>query len=115
MQCADKPYEVRIAGAGFSQPARFATVEEAYTEAHRVRKTAETGDRVAFTNLIGETGLYLVLGIRINGWNPLTNTWLSHAQPWTVTKTPTDALTPISADWHGVSLPDDWYGKSTAV
>ncbi|MET8571812.1 hypothetical protein [Streptomyces sp. NPDC004783] len=115
MQHTNKPYEVRITGSGFSQPARFATVEEAYVEAHRVRKTSETGERVAFTNLIGETGLHLVLGIRIHGWNPITNTWLSHAQPWTAIKTPTDALTPLSADWHGVPLPDGWYGKSTVV
>ncbi|GAA5070524.1 hypothetical protein [Streptomyces similanensis] len=115
MQNTDMPYEVRIGGAGFSQVARFATVEEAYAEAHRVRKTAETGERVAFTNLIGRTGMFLVLGIRINGWNPSTNTWLSHAGPWTAKKTPADALTPIPADWHGVPLPDDWYGQTTAA
>lgn len=115
MQHTDKPYEVQITGSGFSQPARFATVEEAYAEAHRLRKAAETGERVPFTNLIGETGLRLVLGIRIHGWNPITNTWLSHAEPWNARKPSVDALTSISADWHGVPLPDDWYGKSTAV
>lgn len=115
MSNTDKPYEVLITGAGFSQPARFATVEEAYTEAHRVRKAAEAGGRVAFTNLIGDTAGYRILGICINGWNPITNTWLAHANLWTARKPSSDALTPIPADWHGVPLPDDWYGTSTAV
>lgn len=111
MSHTDKPYEVLITGAGFSQPARFATVEEVYAEAHRVRKDAETGERVSFTNLIGQTSAHLVLGIRINGWNPITNTWVTHAGLWSARKPSPDALTPIPADWHGVPLPDDWYGK----
>ena len=111
MSSITKPYEVVIVGAGFRQPARFATVEEAYAEAHRIRKTAETGERVAFTNLIGETGAHLVLGIRVNGWNPLINAWLGHSKGWSARRPMADALTPLSADWHGVPLPNDWYGS----
>jgi len=105
------PYMVIVEGAGFSSWAGFTTAANAYAEANRVRKIAETGKLVAFTNSFGVGGNHLVTGIRIFRWNPLVEATRAHARSWALTNTRPDALTPLPADWHLElePLPDNWF------
>lgn len=105
------PYRVVVEGSAFSSWIGFATAEEAYAEAHRIKGPAEEGEMVAFTNFMGSGGNYIVRGIRIFRWNPLTQTELAHARSWTITNPAADALTPLPAEWHLElnPLPDDWF------
>lgn len=104
------PFEVMIEGPGFRQSARYATREEAYTEAWRIRDERGHSDTVAFSTKFGYTGRYAVGRIMIRRWNPITRQWGSHAAPWSRTHPAPDALTPLPRDWHG-ELPDDWYSN----
>lgn len=103
------PFEIVIEGPGFRQSDRYATEDEAYTEARRIRDERGRNDRVAFRTKFGYTGLYAVGGVEIQRWNPLTRRWANHAQPWSRNRPKPDALTPLPRDWHDDPLPADWY------
>lgn len=108
------PFEVVIEGPGFRQSDRYATEEEVYAEARRIRDERAHSDTVTFRTKFGHTGLYAVGGITIQRWNPATQQWASHAQPWGRNSPHPEALTPLPRDWHGEPLPADWYADPTA-
>lgn len=108
------PFEIVIEGPGFRESDRYATEEEAYTEARRIRSERRSSDRVAFRSKFGYTGCYAVGRIAIQRWNPITQRWANHAQPWIRNRPAPDALTPLPHDWHGDALPADWYASPTA-
>lgn len=103
------PFEVVIEGPGFRQSDRYATEDEAYTEARRLRDERRSADAVAFRTKFGHTGRYAVTRVQVQRWNPLTRRWLNHAEPWSKDRPKPNALTPLPRDWHGEPLPADWY------
>ncbi len=103
------PFEVMVEGPGFRLTARYATQDEAYTEARRIRDERSRNEVVAFRTKRGETGLYAIGAVRIHRWNPLTLQWASHAEPWNRLHPNPGCLTPLPRDWHGTLLPNDWY------
>lgn len=106
----ETPIEVRVAGPGFGDFLRFATLADAYAEARRVRSDAETGGPVVFNGRLQQQ----VLEIRVLRWNPLTGNLLAHGRRWTARNTPADVFTPFPPDWHSDPLPADWYTDNPA-
>ncbi|MFF7147494.1 hypothetical protein ACFZAO_05395 [Streptomyces griseoaurantiacus] len=106
----EMPIEVCVAGPGFGDLLRFATLADAYAEARRVRSDAETGEPVVFNGRLQ----HLVLEIRVLRWNPLTGNLLAHGRRWTARNTPADVFTPFPPDWHSDPLPADWYTDNPA-
>lgn len=111
---AHKPFTVWIGGPGFGASAVFATEDEAYAEATRIRQGAESGELVRFTSKFGHQGDYRVGEVRILRWNPLTGGDLSHARSWNIADPAPDALTALPDDWYFEPLPADWRTPATA-
>jgi hypothetical protein len=102
------PFEIVIEGPGFRVSDRYATEEEAYAEARRIRVERAHSDKVAFRTKFGYAGRYAVGSIEIQRWNPIVQRWANHAQPWSRNSPNPGSLTPLPRDWHGDQLPADW-------
>lgn len=105
------PFLVQIEGPGFRLANRYATENEAYTEARRIRdeRTRHPDQNVVFRTEFGHSGLYAVGRVTILRWNPLTRKWTSHAHGWSRLHPHPNAFVPLPRDWHDDPLPDDWY------
>lgn len=103
------PFEIVIEGPGFRQSDRYATEDEAYTEARRIRDERCRSDKVAFRTKFRYTSLYAVGGIKVQRWNQLTQRWENHAEPWSRNRPKPNALTPLPHDPYDGPLPADWY------
>lgn len=108
------PFEVVVCSPSIRATDRYATEEEAYAEARRIRDERAHSDTVVFRSKFGHTGRYAVGRIDIRRWNPITQRWAAHAQPWSRNSPNPAALTPLPRDWHGDQLPADWYADPTA-
>jgi hypothetical protein len=103
------PFELIVEGPGFRVSDRYATEDEVYFEARRIRDERARSETVVVRTKFGYAGRYAVGTIKIQRWNPVTQRWANHAEPWSRTRPKPNALTPIPRDWYDEPLPADWY------